>query len=180
MVIFRFINSIKENNLDPETAWKMVKKARTSYFLKTKTKQFPNSYCDSNFEEELLTIFLNLVMPDSKVSEEILDVKDDVLKSGGEMFIYLITCPSEESKLFKRIFQQKVSGIFISMKKIVEKSSNQDLVDVGGTVLDGLISALEFQYVTQIDNSTTRKTKNLTNQGMNWSEKIILHHIPFF
>ena len=102
-------------------------------------------------------------MPGSNVTEEILDVKDDVLKSGAKMFLYLITYPTEESKLFKRIFQQQVSGIFISLKKIVEKSSNQDMVDVGKKVLNELMTTLEFQYVTNIDNSTFRKTGNLSD-----------------
>ena len=152
------------SKLDSESAWKFVKKARTSYFLKTNAKQMSCSTY-SNPEEELVTIFSNFVMP-GNVTEEILDVKEDVLKSRGEMFIYLITCPTEESKLFKRIFQQPVTGIFITMKKIVEKSSDQDVVDVGKKVLNALTSALEFQYVT---NSTTTKmkTKNLTNvKGM--------------
>ena len=164
--LFRFINTLEVSKLDSESAWKFVKKARTSYFLKTKTKQMScSSY--SNPEEELVTIFSNFVMPGSNVTEEILDVKEDVLKSRGEMFIYLITCPTEESKLFKRIFQQPVTGIFISMKKIVEKSSDQDVVDVGKKVLNALTSALEFQYVTNTDNSTIMKTKNLTNvEGM--------------
>ena len=125
-----------------------------------------NTY--SSPEEELVTIFSNLVMPGSEVTEEILDVKDDVLKYGGEMFIHLISCPTKDSKLFKRIFQQQVSGIFISMKKIVEKSSDQELIDVGRKVLDELMTTLEFQYVSMIDNSTFRKTENLTNiKGIN-------------
>ena len=102
-------------------------------------------------------------MAGSQVTEEILNVKDDVLKSGGEMFIYLITCPPEEANLFQRIFQQQVTGIFISLKKIVEKSSNQDLVDAGKKVLNELISSLEFQYATNIEKSTITKTENLTN-----------------
>ena len=80
-----------------------------------------------------------------------------------KMFIYLITCPTEDAKLFKRIFQQQVSGIFISMKKIVEKSSNQDMVEVGKIVLNELMTTFEFQYVTNIDNSTLWKTGNLTD-----------------
>ena len=154
--------------LNSETAWKFVKKVRTNYFLRTKAKQFPyasdpNSEKLWNFEQELVTTFSNLVMPGSNVTEEILDVKDDVLKSGAQMFLYLITYPTEESKLFKRIFQQQVSGIFISMKKIVEKSSNQDMVDVGKKVLNELMTTLEFQYVTNIGNSTFRKTGNLSH-----------------
>ena len=147
------------NKLDSELAWKLVKKARTNYYL-TK-KKLPNCYYHNNLEEEVLNIFLNLVNPGSNVTEEILDVKDDVLKTGGKMFIYLITCPWEEGSLFKRIFQQSVTGIFISMKKIVEKSSDEDLVDVGKKVLNELMTYLEFQYVTNIENSTFRMTKNL-------------------
>ena len=163
------------NKLNSETAWKFVKKVRTSYFLQTKTKQFPyasdpNSERLWNFEQELVTAFSNLVMPGSNVTEEILDVKDEVLKSGSQMFIYLITYPTEESKLLKRIFQQQVSGIFISMKKIVEKSNNQDLVDVGKIVLNEFMTTLEFQYVTNID-STFRKTGNLSDvKGINNKE----------
>ena len=127
-------------------------------------------YCNtySSPEEELVTIFSNLVMPGSEVTEEILDVKDDVLKYGGEMFVHLMSCPTEDSKLFKRIFQQQVSGIFISMKKIVEKTSDQDLIGVGRNFLNTLMTTLEFQYVTKIDNSTFRKTENLTHiKGIN-------------
>ena len=148
-----------------------MKKVRTSYYLEN--KKIP--YCDSNFQitfqEELVTAFSNLVMAGSKVTEEILDVKDDVLKSGGEMFIYLITCPSEEAKLLQRIFKQQVTGIFISLKKIVEKSSNQDLVDVGEKVLNELISSLEFQYATNIDKSIITRAENLTNVKGTYNEK---------
>ena len=166
-IIFRFINTIEVNKLDSETAWELVKRVRTSYYLKNKKIPSCNSQFQIAFQEELVTTFSNLVMAGSKVTEEILDVEEDVLKSGGEMFIYLITCPTEGSKLFKRIFQQPVTGIFISMKKIVEKSSDQDLVDVGKKVINELLSALEFQYVTTSDNSTIMKDENLTNvKGM--------------
>ena len=147
------------NKLDFDLAWKFVKKARTNYYL-TK-KKMPNCYYNNELEEEVLTIFSNLVNPGSNVTEEILDVKDEVLKTGGKMFIYLTTCPTQEGSLFKRIFQQSVTGIFISMKKIVEKSSDQDLADVGKKVLNELMTYLEFQYVTNIENSTFGMTKNL-------------------
>ena len=49
------------------------------------------------------------------------------------------------------------------MKRILEKSSDQDLVDSGKYVLNELMSTLEFQYVTKLDNSTFRKTKNPTD-----------------
>ena len=103
-------------------------------------------------------------MPGSKVTDDILDVKDDLLKYGGKMFTYLVTCPTKGATLLKRVFQQQqVSGIFISMKRILEKSSDQDLVDSGKYVLNELMSTLEFQYVTKLDNSTFRKTKNPTD-----------------
>ena len=124
-----------------------------------------NPYIFNKDEEELVNIFSNLVMPGSNISEDILDVNDEILETGGQMFIYLITCPTEGSKLFKRIFQQKVSGIFISIKKIVEKSSDQDIVAVGKKILYELMNILEFQYVTNIhpvDNLTLIATKNLS------------------
>ena len=168
------MNTIEVNKLDFETAWKFVKKVRTSYFLE-KSK---NAYCsiyNSNlqitFQEEIVTAFSSLVMPGSKVTEQILDIKAEGLKSGGEMFIYLITCPTEKSTLFKRIFQQQVTGIFISLKKIVEKSSDQDLVDVGKKVLNEIISSLEFQYATNIDKSKITRTENLTNVKGTYNEK---------
>ena len=124
-----------------------------------------NPYIFNKDEEELVNIFSNLVMPGSNISEDILDVNDEILETGGQMFIYLITCPTEGSKLFKRIFQQKVSGIFISIKKIVEKSSDQDIVAVGKKILYELMNILEFQYVTNIhpvEKFTLIATKNLS------------------
>ena len=37
------------------------------------------------------------------------------------------------------------------------------MVDVGKKVLNELMTTLEFQYVTNIDNSTFRKTGNLSD-----------------
>ena len=161
--MFRFINTIEVNKLDYETVSEFVKRVRTKYYLENRKIASCYSSFRKKFEEELVTAFSNLVIPGSEVTEEILNVKEDVLKYGAKMFVYLITCPTEDAKLFKRIFQQQVSGIFISMKKIVEKSSNQDLVDVGEQVLNELMTTLEFQYVTNIDNSEFWKIGNLTD-----------------
>ena len=116
-------------------------------------------------EGELVTIFSNLVMPASNITEEILDMEDDMLKTGGRMFIYLISCLNKDALLFKRIFQQSVSGIFISIKKIVEKSNNQEIVNVGKEVLNELLTTLKFQYLNIVGNSTFkfRMRQNLTN-----------------
>ena len=160
---FRFINTIEVNKLDYETVSEFVKRVRTRYYLENRKIASCYSSFQKEFEEELVTAFSNLVMPGSEVTEEILNVKEDVLRFGGQMFIYLITCPTENAKLFKRIFQQPVSGIFISLKKIVEKSSDQDLVDVGKEVLNELMTTFEFQYVTNIDKSTFWKIGNLTD-----------------
>ena len=161
VLFFRFINTIEVNKLDYETVSEFVKRVRTRYYLENRKIASCYSSFQKEFEEELVTAFSNLVMPGSEVTEEILNVKEDVLRFGGQMFIYLITCPTENAKLFKRIFQQQVSGIFISMKKIVENSSNQDMVDVGKRVLNELMTTFEFQYVTNIDNSTFWKKGNL-------------------
>ena len=81
------------------------------------------------------------------------------------MFIYLISCPTEGATLLKRIFQQQVSGIFISTKKIVEKSNKQDIVHVAKQVLKELLTTLNFQYLNNVDNSLFRfrMNHNLTN-----------------
>ena len=159
---FRFINTLRVNKLDSELAWKFVKNARANYYLKKKKIK----YCLSIFyddEEELLNIFSNLVMSGSNVTEEILEVNDDVLKREGHMFIYLITCPTKGAILLKRIFRQQVTGIFASLKKIVEKSNDEDMVDVAKEVLGELMTILEFQYVAKKDNSAFGMTKNVTN-----------------
>ena len=140
-----------------------MKIARTSYYLKT--KKLPKNCYNFN-EEELVTIFVNLVMPGSDVTEEILDVKDEILKSGGQMFIYLIACPEEEAKLLKKIFQQQMTGIFISMKKIMEKSTDQDLIDVGKTVLNELIRKAFSRNLKKV-NSCFSKSQKLTNFFLN-------------
>ena len=97
----RFINLLSEANLDPVSLWRHVKAVRSEYRIRSLgdcTETALHSAVEDNFilDEEIEDNYVSLSkqLKVSNFSEEIKNVSLDIINAGGQMFLYLNSCPS--------------------------------------------------------------------------------------
>ena len=126
----RFINLLSEANLDPVLLWMHVKTVRSEYRNKkmlnrdcqeTETEWNRDYGAENNFisDEKRKVIFESLSnkLQVSNVSEEVENVPKNIIDAGGEMFMYLNSCPASHWQNFYRhlLYEQPNSEIILSV-----------------------------------------------------------------
>ena len=173
----RFVNLLSEANLDPVSLWRHVKAVRSEYRkrnLRDCTETALHSAVEDHFilDEEIEDNYVSLSkqLKVSNVSEEIKNVSLDIINAGGQMFLYLNSCPSIHWQNFYQhiLYEKPTSAIILTVLDAMKNSNTRGSKLLANKVLGRLADILGFEY-NQFENKrewtkSTAKVKGETTK----------------
>ena len=156
----RFANIVAGSSESDSILWKLVKETKAMYLMSQNWEQLNKCEGELLSTKELMDLFVQN-MNASKESNDNSTVNENDLEKSGEMFIYLISCPSDETLNVLKILKKESSSDILKglMKKIL---SNEKSFDIP-TLLYYIVDLFEFQYLTRSSQENMYLMRNLSN-----------------
>ena len=167
IILYRFVNLLSHNQ-NIESTWTHVKAVRKQYYKKSKIlsssksmtdcKEFvSDKYIKTNYKT--FSKLLNI----TKITYDTINLTKDAIKIGGEMFIYLNSCPTYWVYFYNHLFhgsdtiKRTIPNIIQTTLQVKKNSDYYKANEMGDHLLAKFAKVMGFEYNQPMTND--RKDK---------------------
>ena len=167
---------VSKEGLNHDITWKYVKEVRAEFYknrahrcngeqdvFQTGTHGEPSSFVTYEDMDISFNMMLELLNVKDNITNEILSLSRKNIEIGGEMFVYLNTCPTTLVLYYQHLMYEKsVSEIFLSILNFNKNTNNGRNRVLSNKVMSSLASTLGFEYNRPTKDMKWTKQHNTT------------------
>ena len=167
---------VSKEGLNHDITWKYVKEVRAEFYknrahrcngeqdvIQTGTDGIPGNLVTYEDMDISFNMMLELLNVKDNITNEILSLSRKNIDIGGEMFVYLNTCPTTLVLYYQHLMYEKsVSEIFLSILNFNKNTNNGRNRVLSNKVMSSLASTLGFEYNRPTKDMKWTKQHNTT------------------
>ena len=167
IILYRFVNLLSHNQ-NIESTWTHVKAVRKQYYKKSKILSSSKSMTDcrefvsDKYLKTNYKIFSKLLNI-TKITYDTINLTKDAIKIGGEMFIYLNSCPTYWVYFYHHLFygsdtfKSTIPNIIQTTLQVIKNSDYYKANELGNNLLAKFAKIIRFEYNQPLTNDIKNK-----------------------